>query len=95
MKSLPLFDRLVVERVEEEQQSVIVTPEMLKEKPLRARVVAAGPGRVTEEGIRIPMTVRVGDLVLFGKYTGQEIKLAGKDYLIMHEADVVLILKEE
>lgn len=95
MNAIVLFDRIVVERVEEESgpTPIIITPDAAKEKPQTAKVVAAGPGRVTEDGHRIPMTVGVGNLIMFGKYSGQEIKVDGKDYLIMLETDVLLILK--
>jgi chaperonin GroES len=87
----PLHDRIVVQRVEDSEPLAgsIVIPDSAKEKPQRGKVIAAGHGRYTEDGARVPLEVSVGDLVLFGKYSGQEIKLDGEDYLVMKEDDVL------
>jgi chaperonin GroES len=87
----PLHDRIIVQRVEDSEPTAgsIVIPDSAKEKPLQGKVIAAGNGRYTDEGTRVPLEVSVGDLVLFGKYSGQEIKLDGEDYLVMREDDVL------
>jgi chaperonin GroES len=89
----PLHDRLLVQRLEEGEQQVggIIIPDSAKEKPQRGTVTAAGDGKVNEDGLRLPMDVKVGDTILFGKYSGQEIRLDGVDYLIMKEDDVLAV----
>ena len=93
MQVRPLHDRILVQRLEEGEQQVggIIIPDSAKEKPQRGTVVAAGAGKVNDEGKRVAMAVKTGDTVLFGKYSGQDIKFDGVDYLIMKEDDVLAI----
>jgi len=95
MKIRPLHDRLLVQRIEEEAKSRggIIIPDTAKEKPQEGRVVAAGDGRRLENGDVRPLEVRVGDRVLFGKYSGTEVNLDGEEHLIIREEDVLAILK--
>lgn len=90
----PLGSRLVIEPIEQEEITAggIVLPETAKEKPQKGTVLAIGPGERDDEGKRIPLDVQVGDLVLFAKYSGTEIKYEGKKLLIMRESDVLAIL---
>jgi chaperonin GroES len=94
MQIRPLHDRIVVQRVEDSTPSAsgIVIPDSAKEKPQQGRIIAAGNGKFTDEGTRIPLDVKAGDLILFGKYSGSEIKLDGEDYLVMREDDVLATL---
>ena len=94
MKFRPLHDRVVVRRIEQESKSAggIIIPDTAKEKPQEGRVVAAGGGKVTEDGKRIALDVKVGDRVLFGKYSGSDVRLDDKEYLILREDDVLAIL---
>jgi len=92
IKVRPLHDRIIVQRLEEEdEQQVggIIIPDTAKEKPQQGKVIAVGKGKVKEDGGILPMDVKDGDTILFGKYSGQEIKLDGDDYLIMKEDDVL------
>jgi chaperonin GroES len=92
MKIRPLQDRIIVERVEEETTTaggIIIPDTVSKEKPQEGKVIAVGKGKKTEEGKTIPMDVKEGDLVLFGKYAGSEIKVDGQEYLIMREDDIL------
>ena len=91
IKVRPLHDRIIVQRLEEEEQQVggIIIPDTAKEKPQQGKVVAVGKGKVKEDGGILPMDVKDGDTILFGKYSGQEIKLDGDDYLIMREDEVL------
>jgi chaperonin GroES len=93
MNVRPLHDRIIVQRREESTQSVgaIIIPDSAKEKPQLGTVIAAGQGKCNDEGKRMPMDVKPGDIVLFGKYSGQEVKLDGVEYLIMKEEDVLAI----
>ena len=93
MQVRPLHDRILVQRLEEGEQQVggIIIPDSAKEKPQRGTVVAAGAGKVNAEGKRLAMDVKTGDTILFGKYSGQDIKFDGVDYLIMKEDDVLAI----
>ena len=93
MQVRPLHDRILVQRLEEGEQQVggIIIPDSAKEKPQRGTVVAAGAGKVNDEGKRVAMDVKTGDTVLFGKYSGQDVKFDGMDYLIMKEDDVLAI----
>ena len=94
MKIRPLHDRVLVERLEE-QESVrggIIIPDTAKEKPQEGKVVAVGNGRVTDEGKNQPLAVKQGDRILFGKYSGSEIKLDGEEFLIMKEEDILGVL---
>ena len=90
----PLYDRLVVKRLEEDDKSTggIIIPDSAKEKPQKGEVVAAGNGKKTEEGKIIPLDVKAGDKILFGKYSGNEIKMGGDEYLILREDEVLAIL---
>jgi chaperonin GroES len=87
----PLHDRVIVQRVEEGEQVVggIIIPDSAKEKPQQGRVIAAGKGKVEKDGKVTPLDVKEGDTVLFGKYSGQEIKLNGEEYLIMREEEIL------
>ena len=91
----PLADRLVVEPVEQEEMTAsgLVLPETAKEKPQKGTVIAAGPGRRDDDGDRIDMEVEVGDVVLYAKYAGTEIKVDGKKLLILKESDVLAIIE--
>ena len=95
MNIRPLHDRIIVERFEEETTTAagIIIPDSAKEKPMQGSVVAAGKGKVTEDGKVLPLDVKVGDKVLFGKYSGTEIKIEGKEYLMMREDDVLGVVE--
>ena len=95
MNIRPLNDRLLVVREQEEQKSAggIIIPDTAKEKPQRGKVVAAGPGKMGEDGNRIPLEVKKGDRVLFGKYAGTEIKLDGVEHVFMKEDDILSIVE--
>jgi chaperonin GroES len=96
MKLKPLHDRIVVEVIEEEmKKGGIIIPDTAKEKPQQGKVIAAGPGRFDDKGNRIPMDVKKGDIILFGKYSGNEIKVDNTEYLIMREDDVLAIVEKE
>jgi chaperonin GroES len=88
---VPLADRLVVKNVQQEEvlASGIVIPDTAKEKPQQAEVLAVGPGRVDEKGNRVPMEVAVGDIVVYAKYSGNDIKIDQEEYLILSEKDVL------
>ncbi len=94
-KIKPLQDRILVKRLEEKEvkKGGIIIPDTAKEKPQEGEVVAVGPGKVTEDGKRQPMEVKAGDKILFGKYSGSEVKLEDEEYLIMREEDVLGILQ--
>ena len=96
MKIKPLQDRLVVKRIEEEEKSKggIIIPDSAKEKPQEGRVVAVGDGKTLESGQKAPLTVKPGDKILFGKYSGTEIKIDGEEHLIMREDDVLAIVED-
>ncbi|MGA9175396.1 MAG: co-chaperone GroES [Thermoactinomyces sp.] len=91
----PLGDRVVLEPVEKEEKTAsgIVLPETAKEKPQEGRIVAVGTGRVDEKGSRIPLEVKEGDLVIFSKYAGTEVKYGEKEYLILRESDILAIVE--
>jgi len=91
----PLHDRILIQRLEEGEQKIggIIIPDTAKEKPQQGKVIAAGSGKTKDDGKRIPLDVAAGDTILFGKYSGQEIKLDGKEYLIMKEDDVLAIVE--
>ena len=95
IKVRPLHDRLIVQRLEEEEQQVggIIIPDTAKEKPQQGKVIAVGKGKVKEDGGLQPMDVAEGDKILFGKYSGQEIKLDGEEYLIMREDEVLGVVQ--
>jgi chaperonin GroES len=95
MNVRPLHDRIIVQRLEEGEQKVggIIIPDTAKEKPQQGKVIAAGSGKTKDDGKRVPLDVKSGDLILFGKYSGQEIKLDGQDYLIMREDEVLAVME--
>ena len=95
MKIRPLHDRILVERLEEGEvkKGGIIIPDTAKEKPQEAKVIAVGNGKVTEDGKKIPLDVKAGDRILFGKYSGSEVKIEDKEYLILREEDVLAILE--
>ncbi len=90
----PLHDRIIVRRIDEGEQKIggIIIPDSAKEKPQQGKVVAVGLGKVKEDGKRIPLDVKEGDTILFGKYSGQEIKINGEEHLIMREDEVLAIV---
>jgi chaperonin GroES len=94
MNARPLHDRILVQRIEEGEQKIggIIIPDTAKEKPQQGKVVAVGQGKVKEDGGRIPLDVKPGDSILFGKYSGQEIKLDGEEFLIMREDEVLAVI---
>ena len=94
MKLVPLEDRVVVKLVEKEEmtKSGIVLPDTAKEKPTKAKVVAVGPGKYDDNGKLVPMPVTVGDIVVFAKYAGTELKLDGEDFLVLRATDLIGIL---
>ena len=94
MKIRPLQDRIIVKRIAEEEKTKggIIIPDTAKEKPQEGKVVAVGKGKMTDEGKLIPLDVKVGDRILFGKYSGSEVKLDGEEHLIMREDDLLAVL---
>jgi chaperonin GroES len=96
MKFRPLHDRVVIERIDAEAMSAggIIIPDTAKEKPQQGKVIAVGPGGRDESGKLIPIDVKVGDRILFGKWSGTEVKIDGVEYLIMNENDVMGVLVE-
>ena len=94
MKFRPLHDRVVVKRVAEEEKTKggIIIPDTAKEKPMEGEIVAVGPGARDEKGALVPLDVKAGDRILFGKWSGTEIKLDGVEYLIMKESDIMGVL---
>ena len=95
MNIRPLHDRIIVERLEEETTTAggIIIPDSAKEKPQEGKVVAVGKGKVTEDGKVLPLDVKVGDKVLFGKYAGTEIKIEGKELMMMREDDILGVVE--
>jgi len=95
MNVRPLHDRIIVKRLEEGEQQIggIIIPDTAKEKPQRGKVIAAGNGKAKDDGKRVPLDVKAGNLILFGKYSGQEIKLDGEEYLIMKEDEVLAVIE--
>jgi len=91
----PLYDRVLVKRLQSETKSAggLFIPESAKEKPQQAEVVAVGPGRISKSGELTELTVKVGDTVLFGKYGGDEIKLEGEEHIILRESDILAIIE--
>jgi chaperonin GroES len=91
----PLHDRILVERIEEGEQKIggIIIPDTAKEKPQQGKVIAVGAGKADKDGKRIPLDVKAGDTILFGKYSGQEIKIEGDEYLIMREDEVLGVIE--
>jgi chaperonin GroES len=95
MKIRPLQDRVIVKRLEEEEKTKggIIIPDTAKEKPQEGKVIAVGKGKMNEDGKLIPLDVKVGDRILFGKYSGSEIKIDGEEHLIMREEDILGIIE--
>ena len=95
MNVRPLHDRLIVQRLDEGEQKIggIIIPDTAKEKPQQGKVIAAGSGKTKDDGKRIPLDVKAGDKILCGKYSGQEIKLDGEEYLIMREDEVLAVIE--
>jgi chaperonin GroES len=95
MKLKPLQDRILVQRVEEETKTKggIIIPDTAKEKPAEGKVVAVGNGKLGDDGKRVPLEVKKNDLILFGKYSGTEVKIEGEEYLIMREDDVLGVIE--
>ncbi len=95
MKIKPLQDRVIVQRMEEETKTAggIIIPDSAQEKPQQGKVLAVGPGKVLEGGTKVDMTVKKGDTVLFGKYSGSEVKIDGDEVLIMREDDILGIVE--
>jgi chaperonin GroES len=94
MKMKPLADRVIIKpaAAEEKTKGGIILPDTAKEKPVIGEVVAVGPGKVTDDGKKIPCEVKVGDKVLYGKYSGTEVTVEGEEYLIMREADIFAVV---
>jgi chaperonin GroES len=94
MKLRPLQDRILVQRVEEETTTKggIIIPDTAKEKPAEGKVVAVGNGKLGEDGKRVPLEIKTGDRILFGKYSGTEVKIEGEEFLIMREDDVLAVI---
>ena len=95
MNVRPLHDRIIVLRIDEGEQKIggIIIPDTAKEEPQQGKVIAAGKGKIKDDGKVVPMDVKKGDLILFGKYGGQEIKLDGQEYLIMREEEVLAVIE--
>lgn len=95
MNVRPLQDRVIVKRLEEEEKTKggIIIPDTAKEKPIEGKVIAVGSGRTLESGTKVPLQVKKGDRVLFGKYAGTEIKIDGEEHLIMKEDDIVAVVE--
>lgn len=96
MKVKPLNDRVLVKRLEEMQvtKGGIFIPDTAKEKPVEGKVIAAGPGKVNDQGNRLPLNVKAGDRILFGRYAGSEIKIEGEEYLMMREDDILGVIED-
>jgi chaperonin GroES len=96
MKVKPLNDRVLVKRIEEVQitKGGIVIPDTAKEKPIEGKVIAVGPGKMSDAGVRMPLQLKEGDRVLFGKYAGTEIKTEGEEYLMMREEDILAVITD-
>ena len=95
MKIRPLQDRVIVKRIEEEEKTKggIIIPDSAKEKPMEGKVIAVGTGKVLDDGKKLPLDVKKGDKILFGKYAGTEVKIDGEEHLIMREDDILGILE--
>ena len=95
MNVRPLHDRIIVQRLEEGEQKIggIIIPDTAKEKPQQGKIIAAGNGKSKDDGKRVPLDVKAGDTILFGKYSGQEIKLDGQEYIIMREDEVLAVIE--
>jgi chaperonin GroES len=97
MKFRPLHDRLLVRRLDSEERTSggIIIPDTAKEKPMEGEVLAAGPGARTEDGRMVPMQVKAGDMILFGKWSGTEVKMDGEELIIMKESDVLGLIEKK
>jgi len=95
MKVRPLHDRLIVQRLEEEEKTKggIIIPDTAKEKPIEGKVIAIGTGRIKKNGTKIPLEIKKGNRVLYAKYAGTEVKIDGEEYLIMKEDDILAIIE--
>ncbi len=95
MKVKPLNDRVLVKRLEEMTMTKggIYIPDTAKEKPVEGQVIAVGPGKVNEQGNRVPLNLKEGDKILFGRYAGSEIKIEGEEYLMMREDDILAVIE--
>jgi chaperonin GroES len=95
MNVRPLHDRIIIQRIEEGEQKVggIIIPDSAKEKPQQGKVIAAGTGKIKDDGTRQQPDVKAGDVILFGKYSGQEIKLDGEEYIIMREDEILGVIE--
>jgi chaperonin GroES len=95
MKVRPLHDRVLIKRIEEEKavKGGIIIPDTAREKPMEGKVVAVGPGKMTDDGKRAPLDVKAGDRILFGKYAGTEIKVDEQDYVIMREEEILAVFE--
>jgi chaperonin GroES len=96
MKVKPLNDRVLVKRLEEMQvtKGGIYIPDTAKEKPVEGKVISVGPGKVNDQGNRVPLNLKEGDKILFGRYAGSEIKVEGEEYLMMREDDILAIIED-
>ncbi|OPY64398.1 MAG: 10 kDa chaperonin [Syntrophorhabdaceae bacterium PtaU1.Bin034] len=96
MKVRPLQDRIIIKRLEEQEKTKggIIIPDAAREKPQEGRVVAVGIGRMTDKGQRVPPEVKAGDKILFGKYSGTDIKIDGEEHLILKEEDILAIIED-
>jgi len=96
MKIRPLQDRVIVKRIEEEEKTKggIIIPDTAKEKPMEGKIIAAGKGKVLEDGKIHPLDVKIGDRILFGKYSGTEVKIDGEEHLIMREDDILGVIEK-
>jgi chaperonin GroES len=96
MKVKPLNDRVLVKRLEEMQvtKGGIYIPDTAKEKPVEGKVISVGPGKVNDQGNRVPLNLKEGDKILFGRYAGSEIKIEGEEYLMMREEDILAVIEE-
>jgi len=95
MKVRPMHDKVLVKRLEEQEtkKGGIIIPDTAKEKPQEGEVIAVGPGKMTDEGKRLPIDVKVGNKILFGKYSGNEVRVGDEEYLFVRESDILAILK--
>ncbi len=96
MQVKPLADRVVVKPIEESEtvKGGIIIPDTAKEKPMQGEIIEVGPGRMTEDGKKMPLEVKKGDKVLYGKYSGTEVSIGGEEYLIMRESDIFAIIQD-
>ena len=96
MKLIPTEDRVLIKRLEEQEvtKGGIIIPDTAKEKPARGRIIAVGPGKIDKNGHKIPMTVKPGQVVLFGKYSGNDIRVDDEDHLVVREDDIMGIIEE-